>query len=152
MSQGNDLFSFFSFLFLFLCDCGIESTISSFVSQSTANILNACWRRFSFFFVCGLHKRWWWWCVKYILLSRLFLFFCSVGLCFCAFVTLYHMSNLPPSPLPLLPTCLLFTSSLSVSICLCSFSFLLQVLLFFFFLLGRKKIEGKAPEVKTGQR
>lgn len=93
-----------------------------------------------FFFVCGLHKRWWWWwCVKYILLSRLFLFFCSVGLCFCAFVTLYHMSNLPLSPLPLLPTCLLFTSSLSVSICLCSFSFLLQVLLFFFFLLGRKK-------------
>lgn len=32
-----------------------------------------------FFFVCGLHKRWWWWwCVKYILLSRLFLFFAAL--------------------------------------------------------------------------
>lgn len=92
-----------------------------------------------FFFVCGLHKRWWWWCVKYILLSRLFLFFAAL-------VSVFVLLSLSI-------TCLIYPCLLSLSFphvscshppyrCLsasvpspssCRYCF------FFFFLLGRKK-------------
>lgn len=119
---ANELFFVFMRTFQ---ECNLPSLSFSEHSQHSC----ACLRRISFLFAVFTKDD--------DALNIPFCFtcsFCGVCLCFCAFVIVYRVSNLPLSSLPLLPTCLLFTS-LSASICLHSFCFLLQV----FFLLGAKE-------------